>query len=95
MVQRLAAHWESTRPDLVVSLIPNFNRALHDGLILACPGVPFVTVLTDKRMPIQVQGRGPTDTGAFLARLAERLVSPMDELVDDAEMEPSESVPAP
>jgi UDP-N-acetylglucosamine:LPS N-acetylglucosamine transferase len=47
MVQRLAAHWRRTRPDLVVSLIPNFNRALHDGLALACPEVPFVTVLTD------------------------------------------------
>ncbi len=47
MVQRLAAHWDRTRPDLVVSLIPNFNRALHDGLALVCPGVPFITVLTD------------------------------------------------
>ncbi len=47
MVRRLAAHWRATRPDLVVSLIPNFNRALHDSLARACPGVPFVTVLTD------------------------------------------------
>ncbi len=47
MVQRLARHWQATRPDLVVSLIPNFNRALHDSLALARPGVPFVTVLTD------------------------------------------------
>jgi len=47
LVQRLELHWRQTRPDLVVSLIPNFNRALHDGLALACPGVPFVTVLTD------------------------------------------------
>lgn len=47
MVRRLAAHWGGSRPDLVVSLIPNFNRALHDGLALACPGAPFVTVLTD------------------------------------------------
>lgn len=47
MVQRLALHWRTTRPDLVVSLIPNFNRALHDSLALAAPGVPFVTVLTD------------------------------------------------
>ena len=47
LVQRLARHWEATQPDLVVSLIPNFNRALHDALALACPGVPFVTVLTD------------------------------------------------
>lgn len=47
LVQRLAGHWRESRPDLVVSLIPNFNRALHDGLAAARPGVPFVTVLTD------------------------------------------------
>ncbi|MDO9074567.1 MAG: galactosyldiacylglycerol synthase [Rubrivivax sp.] len=47
LVQRLARHWAATQPDLVVSLIPNFNRALHDSLALARPGVPFVTVLTD------------------------------------------------
>lgn len=47
LVQRLARHWAATQPDMVVSLIPNFNRALHDSLALARPGVPFVTVLTD------------------------------------------------
>lgn len=47
LVQRLARHWSTTQPDLVVSLVPNFNRALHDALALARPGVPFVTVLTD------------------------------------------------
>lgn len=47
LVQRLQRHWEATRPDLVVSLIPNFNRCLHDALQLARPGVPFVTVMTD------------------------------------------------
>jgi len=47
LVQRLARHWAATQPDLVVSLIPNFNRALHDSLALARPGAPFVTVLTD------------------------------------------------
>ncbi|MDP3084240.1 MAG: galactosyldiacylglycerol synthase [Rubrivivax sp.] len=47
LVQRLARHWQATEPDLVVSLIPNFNRALHDSLALARPGVSFVTVLTD------------------------------------------------
>lgn len=47
MVRQLATHWGNSRPGLVVSLIPNFNRALYDGLALACPGVPFVTVLTD------------------------------------------------
>ena len=47
LVQRLARHWQATQPDLVVSLVPNFNRCLHDSLALARPGVPFVTVLTD------------------------------------------------
>ncbi|ODV09392.1 MAG: galactosyldiacylglycerol synthase [Rubrivivax sp. SCN 70-15] len=47
LVQRLARHWRATQPDLVVSLIPNFNRALHDSLALARPGVRFATVLTD------------------------------------------------
>jgi 1,2-diacylglycerol 3-beta-galactosyltransferase len=47
LVQRLAAHWRRTEPDIVVSLIPNFNRALHDALALACPDAPFVTVMTD------------------------------------------------
>lgn len=47
LVQRLARHWQASQPDLVVSLIPNFNRALYDSLAQARPGVPFVTVLTD------------------------------------------------
>lgn len=47
LVQRLERHWRATQPDLVVSLIPNFNRALHDSLAAARPGVPFVTVMTD------------------------------------------------
>ena len=49
MLQRLAAHWRATQPDLVVSLIPNFNRVLGDSLAQARPdgGVPFVTVMTD------------------------------------------------
>ena len=47
LVRRLARHWGRTQPDLVVSLIPNFNRALHHGLAAACPGAPCVTVMTD------------------------------------------------
>ena len=47
MVQRLRQHWLHTEPDLVVSLIPNFNRALCESLRQALPGVPYVTVLTD------------------------------------------------
>jgi hypothetical protein len=47
LVQRLQQHWLSSEPELVVSLVPNFNRAMHDALASALPGVPFVTVLTD------------------------------------------------
>lgn len=47
LVNRLRAHWAQSRPDLVVSLIPNFNRALCQSLAQARPGVPYVTVLTD------------------------------------------------
>lgn len=47
MVRRFEAHWRRTRPDIVVSLIPNVNLALQESLHRALPGVPFVTVLTD------------------------------------------------
>jgi 1,2-diacylglycerol 3-beta-galactosyltransferase len=47
MVRVVSDHWRATGPDLVVSVIPNFNRVLHDALRAARPRVPFVTVLTD------------------------------------------------
>ena len=47
LVRRLKTHWTQTRPDMVVSLIPNFNRALRASLAAACPQAPYVTVLTD------------------------------------------------
>jgi len=47
LVSQLRRHWQQSQPDLVVSLIPNFNRAMHQALSLACPAVPYVTVLTD------------------------------------------------
>lgn len=47
LVRLLQRHWLRTEPDLVVSLVPNFNRALYESLAAALPGVPFVTVLTD------------------------------------------------
>ena len=47
LLQRLRGHWLHGEPDLVVSLIPNFNRALCQSLGQALPGVPFVTVMTD------------------------------------------------
>lgn len=46
-VKLLAGHWAATKPDLVVSLVPNFNRAQFDAVRRALPGVPYVTILTD------------------------------------------------
>jgi hypothetical protein len=47
MVRLMQKHWETTRPAMVVSLVPNFNRVLHESLRAALPPVPFVTILTD------------------------------------------------
>jgi UDP-N-acetylglucosamine:LPS N-acetylglucosamine transferase len=46
-VRLLAEHWRKTKPNLVVSVVPNLNRAMFDGLREACPRVPYVTILTD------------------------------------------------
>ena len=42
-VQLLKQFWSEGERDLVVSLVPNFNRALRQSL----PETPFVTILTD------------------------------------------------
>lgn len=47
MLRLLQQHWARTEPDVVVSLVPNFNRVLHESVAGALPGVPFATVLTD------------------------------------------------
>jgi 1,2-diacylglycerol 3-beta-galactosyltransferase len=46
-VEVLARHWAAHRPDMVVSLIPHYNRALREALDRVWPGTPFVTILTD------------------------------------------------
>jgi 1,2-diacylglycerol 3-beta-galactosyltransferase len=46
-VRMLVEFWRKSRPDMVVSLVPNFNRAMGESLRRALPGVPFVTILTD------------------------------------------------
>lgn len=47
LVRSLQQHWLRTEPDMVVSVVPNFNRALYASLASALPGVPYVTILTD------------------------------------------------
>ena len=46
-VRVLERFWRQAAPDMVVSMVPNFNRALWHALHRAAPGVPLVTVLTD------------------------------------------------
>ncbi len=46
-VRMLTHHFEETKPDLVVSLIPNFNRAISQALETAIAATPMVTILTD------------------------------------------------
>ncbi|HVN90032.1 MAG TPA: glycosyltransferase [Candidatus Binataceae bacterium] len=52
MVTALTDYWTRERPDLVVSLIPHFNRAMFEGLrkadaLAGEKHTPIVTVLTD------------------------------------------------
>ena len=46
-VKLLARYWSKNQPDMVLSVIPNFNRALYAAMRRAMPGVPLVTILTD------------------------------------------------
>jgi hypothetical protein len=47
LVRLLRDFWRAGQPDMVVSLIPNFNLALKLSLEAAIPGTPLVTILTD------------------------------------------------
>jgi UDP-N-acetylglucosamine:LPS N-acetylglucosamine transferase len=47
VMSRLRRHWRRTKPDMVVSLIPNFNRPMYEALDAARPLAPYVTILTD------------------------------------------------
>jgi 1,2-diacylglycerol 3-beta-galactosyltransferase len=46
-VRLLEQYWREHPADLLVSLVPHFNRALQESFAKAFPGRPFVTVLTD------------------------------------------------
>ncbi len=46
-VKLLTKHFVDTRPDLVVSLIPNFNRAISQSVFAANSKTPVITVITD------------------------------------------------
>ena len=46
-VKLLEKHWKETNPDMVVSFVPHFNRAMGESYGRAFPERPFVTILTD------------------------------------------------
>lgn len=46
-VRLLMDFWRTSQPDMVVSLVPNFDRALGESLRRTLPEVPLVTILTD------------------------------------------------
>jgi hypothetical protein len=46
-VSVLEQHWRERPADMVVSLIPHYNRAMRQAFARACPGRPFVTIMTD------------------------------------------------
>lgn len=46
-VRVLTRYWTENRPDLAVSVVPNFNRSMFQALRAAAPEVPYVTILTD------------------------------------------------
>lgn len=46
-VRLLEKYWGETKPDMVVSFVPHFNRALCESFGRVRPGKPFVTILTD------------------------------------------------
>src|SRR5579863_6695061 len=43
----LSKYWTDDPPDLVVSMVSHFNRALREGILRAAPFVPFAVVITD------------------------------------------------
>ena len=45
--ERLRDRWRTQRPDMVVSVIPNFNGILRRALAAVHPAVPYVTIMTD------------------------------------------------
>lgn len=46
-VRVLERFWRPNPPDMVVSLVPNFERSLWQAVQKVNPAIPFVTVLTD------------------------------------------------
>jgi Glycosyltransferase family 28 C-terminal domain len=46
-VRLFEEHWKQSQPDMVVSFVPHFNRAMGESFARVFPERPFVTILTD------------------------------------------------
>jgi hypothetical protein len=47
MVRALERYWRQNRADVVLSVIPNFNRALAESIRNTLPDAAFITLITD------------------------------------------------
>jgi hypothetical protein len=47
MVKLLASYWRAHPADLLISVIPHFNREIAESWTSVYPGRPFVTIITD------------------------------------------------
>jgi len=47
MVNLLARHWRGNPADLLISVIPHFNKEIAESWVSVYPNRPFVTVITD------------------------------------------------
>ncbi|MDX1923536.1 MAG: galactosyldiacylglycerol synthase [Alphaproteobacteria bacterium] len=47
MKKVLRAHFVQSKPDLIVSVVPNFNKVMFDALRDVHKDVPYVTIMTD------------------------------------------------
>jgi hypothetical protein len=47
LVRLLEDFWRNNPADLLVSVIPHFNREIYESWNNVCPGRPFVTIITD------------------------------------------------
>ena len=82
----LERHWARHRPDMVVSLIPHYNRALKSTLDRVWPDTPFVTLLTDiadypPHFWIERQEQHVICGSAMAARQARELGIPQDHVL--------------
>jgi 1,2-diacylglycerol 3-beta-galactosyltransferase len=83
-VRLLTEFWRRDTPDMVVSLVPNFNRAMWQAIQALNPAIPYVTVITDfadypphfwmeRQEPLlnrRTTDAGPPDSAAFRSAAA-------------------------